>query len=191
MRFGKYLQDKLSDGRFRLSPIEWRVLEIQEDRALLISTRVLDSQKYHKDCGMWGFEESSLRRWLNAEFISWAFSESEESAIISTRVTTPYRELRHMKNPVVDSKIFVLTVDEAEKYFSSNRDRSAAITDYSHFRAPDGKCYYWWLRTGGRLQSSVGFVADDGVVSSDGTSCFYDNIGVRPAMWVRLDKITQ
>ena len=44
IEFGSYYQDDLS----RKTPIKWRVLDIQDGKALLISELLLDAQPYNK-----------------------------------------------------------------------------------------------------------------------------------------------
>ena len=58
-------------------PIQWLVLEQQEQTALCLSRMSLDAQPYHRDGGSACWKDCSLRRWLNEEFLPAAFSPQE------------------------------------------------------------------------------------------------------------------
>ncbi|MCR5323006.1 MAG: DUF6273 domain-containing protein [Lachnospiraceae bacterium] len=45
----------------------------------------------------------------------------------------------------------------------------------------------WWLRSPGDSSYSAGLVSFDGNVSIIGTIANYDNIGVRPALYIDLN----
>ncbi len=184
--FGAYEQD--GDSSNGKEEIEWRVLEIEDDKALVISKRALDCQQYNTSNIDVTWETCTLRKWLNETFINNAFSTKEQAAIAETIVTAD-------KNPEYDTdpgnattdKVFLLSIDEVNKYFSSG---SAATNRY------------WWLRTPGDDQNEAAFVGNDGAVYYDGVvygacvyrleySVDYDGIAVRPAMWINLDTYRQ
>ena len=53
---------------FRYEPIRWRVLSVEEDRALLLSNEALDDQKFHDQDGLSiqaAWDVSTIRSWLN------------------------------------------------------------------------------------------------------------------------------
>ena len=82
--FGRYEQD---NNRVNgPEPIEWLVLEVQGNRALLLSRYILDAKPFHTDYVDIFWEQCALRTWLNTDFISTAFSEREQSAILMTHV---------------------------------------------------------------------------------------------------------
>ncbi|MBR1924522.1 MAG: hypothetical protein IJ839_04510, partial [Ruminobacter sp.] len=60
-------------------PIKWIVLEANENEALLISLYGLDCKEYdnHKDSNDITWENCDLRKWLNDDFLKYAFSEEE------------------------------------------------------------------------------------------------------------------
>ena len=68
--FGSYEQ---GEGQV---PIEWTVLDRQEDRALLLSKYALDAMPFH-EVEDWNvtWADCTLRSWLNGEFLDVAFSE--------------------------------------------------------------------------------------------------------------------
>ena len=70
--FGQYEQDNdTSNGK---EDVEWLVLDVQEDRALLISKYLLDCKPYNTTDDHVTWETCTLRKWLNDEFINTAFS---------------------------------------------------------------------------------------------------------------------
>lgn len=100
---GYYNWDKDNDTKyhyFRYEKIKWRVLNVDGNEALLLSDKILDTQKYdtwHETT----WEKSIIRSWLNGykgsqnskdddytknNFINSAFSEEEENAIEETKI---------------------------------------------------------------------------------------------------------
>ena len=86
---------RLNGRWFRYDPIVWRVLEVADGTALLLSDRCLDSVPYHMEYQDVFWEDSSIRQWLNGSeygepeasiyggcsFIEMAFTEEERQAI--------------------------------------------------------------------------------------------------------------
>lgn len=87
VKFGWYEQDDdPDDGK---EEIEWTVLALEGDRALLISKYALDCQPYHKVHGSISWEECSLREWLNDSFLREAFNSAQQKRIPETEVLLP------------------------------------------------------------------------------------------------------
>lgn len=156
IRFGAYEQDNdLTNGK---EPIEWQVLEVRENKALLISKYGLDYQQYNTEYTNITWEDSTLRKWLNRDFLKDAFSITEQDCILITTVTAD-------KNPEYDTdpgnatedKIFILSVEEAYNYFPSDEDRCCEATTYAEMartrrngagtRNPITTNFSWWLRS--------------------------------------------
>ncbi|NLP48219.1 MAG: hypothetical protein GX345_04655 [Clostridiales bacterium] len=177
VKFGSYEQDNdLENGK---EEIEWLVLAKEGDKSLIISKQILDAQAYNSEDAAVVWESSSLRTWLNTTFLDDAFSASEQEKILSTSV----------KNEVdTEDKIFLLSSDEAEDYFSSAKSRQASSTAYAQARG--AKVYDgfsgWWLRTRGHVRYGAHYVFTDGKVISDGITVSSSFVGVRPALWVNL-----
>lgn len=78
--FGHYEQDgNLENGA---EPIEWIVLGVEEQKALLLSKYVLDNKPMHSVSRKTKWKESDLREWLNEDFFNVAFSNSEKQRMI-------------------------------------------------------------------------------------------------------------
>jgi hypothetical protein len=81
---GSYEQDNdLSNGS---EPIEWRVLERNGNEILVISRYGIDCLPYNDSETDVTWETSSLRKWLNEQFLNTAFSPSERAVITETVV---------------------------------------------------------------------------------------------------------
>ena len=80
--FGHYEQDNdLANGA---EPIEWVVLEVSGNKALLISHYGLDAKPYNTDYIDTTWETCSLRAWLNSDFLNTAFTAEEQTAILTS-----------------------------------------------------------------------------------------------------------
>ena len=188
--FGTYEQD--NDTSNGAENIEWQVLAKENNKVLVISKYALDCQQYNTSSYTdvtW--ETCTLRTWLNGTFLNSAFSSSEQSAIAETTVTAD-------KNPKYDTdpgnattdKVFLLSIDEAEKYFSSDSARVCLPTAYAvangAYESDSGNCW-WWLRSPGFLQHNAAHVRNDGSVGCHGGNVDRGDDAVRPALWINLD----
>ncbi|MDR1712956.1 MAG: DUF6273 domain-containing protein, partial [Coriobacteriales bacterium] len=72
-----------------------------------------------------------------------------------------------------DDYVFLLSIDEAEQYFSSDSDRVA--------KKSDGGADGWWLRSPGNNSNNAANVNNDGNVNTNGNNVNNNN-GVRPAL---------
>ena len=192
LRFGSYEQDNnTSNGK---EEIEWIVLANEGYRLLLTSKYGLDAQPYNTDCEDVTWETCTLRKWLNDTFQKAAFTEKEKNQILKTKVKAE-------KNPAfstktgnnTEDKVFLLNIQEAEKYFESYDERELEPTRYAIAKGAwtsDEDDYYgngwWWLRSPGNLGDSAAFVYNDGVVGGRGDSVDVDRGLVRPALWITL-----
>ena len=206
IRFGSYEQDNnLDNGP---EPIEWIVLDVQEDKALLLSKYGLDAKQYHFEAVndiMW--EQCSLRSWLNTDFIASAFSKSETDLILTTDVDNSnaqgYSGWRDDSGNITKDQVFLLSYAEANRYLDltidveDNQKPMTAATDYaiqngasiSTMRETvEGKpTCWWWLRSPG---ASDKHAADVGGVDAGTLGNAYvdqTNGCVRPALWMKLN----
>ena len=73
----------LTDGS---EPMEWYVLDLQDDQMLLLGKYGFDSKKFDESGNGQSWENASIRRWLNSEFLNKAFSPQEKEALLLTSV---------------------------------------------------------------------------------------------------------
>lgn len=186
---GHYEQDGNRDNGREV--IEWRILKLDGDRALVVSQYGLANKPYNYSRKGTTYdqtwENSTLRNWLNKEFFDDAFSAEEQQLIPTVMVNTknPPKSARRSKS--TQDRIFLLSETEAKDYFSSDEDRKLSPTAY--VEDIYGSSYpSWFLRSSG--QNSWGYVLfagvdSDGAIKSDG---FYSSYGelIRPAFWLNL-----
>ena len=186
--FGAYEQDNnLSNGK---EDIEWLVLAKKDDKILVISDNALDCQPYNTtdtDDVMW--ESCSLRKWLNGTFLNAAFSTEEQALILNTNVSAD-KNLEYDTNPgnATTDKVFLLSIDEADKYFNSDEARKCVPTVYSKANGAytsSGYCW-WWLRSPGFSQDFAVNVYVGGSILYNGIDVNFGSGCVRPAMWIDI-----
>ena len=163
--------------------IQWIVLEVQGNMALILSEEILSLRSYHSREGneYWditregigyhqrpvNWERSEMRQYLNGEFYNSVFSSDEKRRIADTDIIS------------IDNtdKLFLLTESEAFLYFFDLESRIAYMED--------GTASWWWLRSLDYNSIAPG-VCDIGNVYIYGGDVFDDIGGVRPALWLRL-----
>lgn len=185
--FGLYYKDNAADR----SPIEWIVLEKKRNKALIISKFSIDCKPYSEIACDTTWETSSVRRWLNNEFLNLAFNSEEQKKIQTTQVITEENDEYGTEGcNVTEDKIFLLSIDEAIEYFSSDSARKCTPTAYACSEGAFEYCGYcpWLLRTPGCAHDLAAFVKVDGDIGYVG--CNVNEVGfcVRPALWVELDR---
>lgn len=173
--FGTYEQNgNTADGA---EQIEWIVLEKQDDKLLLISRQCLDAKQINQTRADVEWKQSTLFNWLNGEFLQGAFSETEISSII--------------ENDGI--KITVPSAEDAKKYYEYDSWRAAEATEAAiknGARVQNGKTW-WWLLDKGEIASSNSYVYFDGTIRVDGLSVDYQNVAIRPMMWVSANAETK
>ena len=190
--FGSYEQDNdTSNGK---EDIEWIVLAKEGNRALVISKYALDCKQYHPSMSDITWETCSLREWLNGPFLN-TFRVEERNSIIDTTVTAD-KNPSYSTSPGNDAtdKVFLLSIAEVDKYFSSDEARKCTPTDYadaqgvwtSRSDSTGGRAVCWWLRSPGSLSDHAAVVHGSGSVNISGRAVFNVLGGVRPALWIDL-----
>ena len=184
--FGSYEQDNI--GANGKEDIKWLVLERDDNKILVISDKALDCQQYNTSLTSITWEMCSLRKWLNDGFLNDAFNAEEQAQIQNTDVTADINPI-YNTNPGNDTtdKVFLLSIVEAEKYFSSASARQCEPTEYviaSDVSDNKGSCWLW-LRSPGKHQDKAAIVRMDGTIDFIG---YYDynSAYVRPAMWIEI-----
>lgn len=185
VQFGTYEQDNdLSNGT---EIIEWTVLDKKENKLLLISTYNLDCLQTHAGRVFPTWEKSDIRKWLNYDFLIKSFSEEELRRIPLSSLTTP------SGGADTEDFVFLLSREEAKKYFSNNKARQTQPTYYavmhgdtlSPSTSARSRCQAWWLRSPMRGSD---YFAD--YASLDGSINNYYAIsdfgGIRPALWINV-----
>lgn len=181
------------------SNINWRVLAIENKKALLISEEILEHRKYNVNVDKkgitWG--DCMLRKYLNDEFYN-SLGEAK-SAIDLTRNMTPNNPwYGTLGGASTIDNIFVLSLDEVCRYFGDStanlREKGSTGNEYFLNDSNDStrvayhgnKGDLWWLRSPGLNANCVAAVYDNGWIGVAGYGAQHDDGGVRPALWLNL-----
>ncbi|MBP5159963.1 MAG: hypothetical protein ILP10_06645 [Lachnospiraceae bacterium] len=207
-----YERDSLVLGKWGGKAIEWEVLEYSADgkSALVMSKNVLCNRYYNEKDADVKWKDCSLRKWLGGEFYKTAFSKSEKKLIKTTKVINENNEFTgNTGGKATKDKLFLLSESEYQNYRLENL--KSRIIDRSIGVDLNGKICSYWLRTPGRepsdsdfedwdeedwedyeeedyLAGYAAYVYYDGDTDLEGTGVAYEQLGVRPAMWVSLTK---
>ena len=188
-------------GKYHDIDLEWIVLRTNEQgEKLLLSKYVIDARLYNeiepgdpgRDNQSW--DTSTLRGWLNTDFIENSFDEFEKKGIIQSYEANGNNKKFHTKGgDNTYDNVFVLSIDEAEAYFASDEDRKAKpLEDPASYDElwvdEDGYCS-WWLRSPGCEAGYGANVRSNGFVYLRGDDRNIFRLGVRPAMWVSFGRI--
>ncbi|WP_406547692.1 DUF6273 domain-containing protein, partial [Succinimonas sp.] len=180
IKFGSYPQ---KNGSVK-EPIEWLVLEVNGDEAVLVSRYGLDCRQYHSG-GSITWEDCDLRKWLNNDFMKAAFTEEEQQRIKLSEVANDDNwEHRTRGGNDTQDRVFCLSLAEAERYFKSDRERRCQPTELAkaHGAYVKAGCCYWWLRSPGNDRNYASCVGAGGSLRPFGVIVDDDDGTVRPAL---------
>jgi hypothetical protein len=191
----------------RLGKYDWRVLDVQNGQALLISDKVIEKKRYHTDRVATTWEKCELRGYLNSTFYD-SFGQ-DKLRISESQINNPNNLWYGTGggNATTD-KIFLMSIEEVDKYFGNSGDyankRRKDDKDGKFVTASDGWAfsnkhdtsrvvYYgskgaclWWLRSPGNYSNTAAYVDYDGNVLVFGNYVSAESGGVRPALWLNL-----
>ncbi len=187
--FGRYEQDNnYNNGS---EPILWKVLDIRNGKALLLSVYGLETMAYHYQSQTMTWENCTLRQYLNSNFYNGVFNDQERPFIaesyLANNSSSHYGT--YGGNATYDH-VFLLSIDELRYYFPSEGSRKMQPTNLARahgaYGTADVNCAWWWLRSPGQAANcassvnSIGVLLDTGPVVSDVTGA------IRPAIWVNM-----
>ncbi|MDF2514398.1 MAG: hypothetical protein K0S04_4264, partial [Herbinix sp.] len=189
--FGHYEQDNQeANGP---EPILWRVLEVAEDSILLLSEYGLICKNYNDTYENVTWETSTLRAWLNGEFLDTAFTNKEKRAIQDTVVKNEVNKNYNTSggNDTVD-KVFLLSYEEAQNnaygfqsgVSNKSKSRQMRLTEAAlveGYANKDNGNTCWWLRSPGITNQYAAYVFSVGSI----TDSYYvgrRNDAVRPVI---------
>jgi len=197
--------DKITFGCY-----DWKVLDIQNNMALIITEYIIEQRAYHDDYQDITWADCSLRKYLNGDFYH-KFDKDDKARIIPVLN-------KNLDNHWYDSKggedtedrIFLLSMQEAVcKYFgdSSSMLHNPARNQRYWFQRKDKNnnrrvarletnkenIWWWWIRSPGRVSVKAVYIHGDGNIGIQGNNVLKGNIadgrctgGVRPALWLKL-----
>ena len=196
--------DKILFGQY-----EWRVLDIQNNAALIITEYIIEQRAFHDAYTDITWTDCSLRKYLNDELYC-KFTAADQSRIIP--VTNKNSDNQwYGSNGGADTRdsIFLLSLEEVTcQYFgdSSSKLYNPGRNQRYWFQRKDennskriagleGYTWntWWWLRSPGRVNVKAVYIHGDGNIGIQGNNILKGNLsdgkclgGVRPALWLRL-----
>lgn len=186
--FGKYEQDNnFSNGP---EPLQWIVLRKDGSSLLVITEKVIDCKPFNTQYCKLRWRSCDLRAWLNGDFMDSAFSYAERQMISETSVADAGNTDKGIGpgKSTVDS-IFLLSKEEAAKWFDSDGTRLAKPTKYAIHQGiltnDNGYCW-WWLRNPGVDLDHASVISPTGSIYSSGDRVSRKDWGVRPVMWIDI-----
>jgi len=181
----------------------WCLLDIQGDKALLLSERLIEHRYYHQSFVTITWGACDLRDYLNGgnryrgQGLYDTFSLQEQRQIVETRVEgsdNPWYGTRG-GNASID-KVFLLSIEEVVKYLGDSgqlryKNTSTGFLDDSYNQARIAKnrvnvALWWWLRGPGVGQNYASFVYGNSKIDIRGDLVNTGSGGIRPAMWVYI-----
>lgn len=215
IEFGTYKQSAIKNENgetigFNVEPLRWRILKIENGKALLFTEEVIDNKYYNSTSatvnGYYGnnYAHSDIREWLINDFYNTAFSSAEKTCIVATTLDnsaapTSYNAsgsyTKYSSESTTD-KVFLLSKDEANtyasKYFRTTATDYAISLGYQLYSGAGSVVGdNWTLRTAGNNTYQIYTVH---VRWGEHVTYFnwYDDTittprGVRPAIYVDLE----
>ncbi|MBO5755345.1 MAG: hypothetical protein J6R89_04745 [Clostridia bacterium] len=181
LSFGTY---ERGDGT---APITWEVLEVDGDRALLITKQGIDCKPFHEERAKITWEDCTLRTWLNGEFFSTAFSDGERARILPT-------ELDNGGLPSTRDSVFLLSMDEVKKYYGGEIFGTRGHTSPTDYAVQRGAYKHhdsntsWWLRTPSCSYEDHTMIFHLTSLLQGGDRVDCSEWVVRPVIWVSLKR---
>ena len=180
--FGSYSPLIMPDKSFDL---EWIILQEDDDKVLLLSDRIIETMPFQRNDSPFNdyhtyWQDCTLRKWLNDDFIHTAFTSEERKHILTSEIESfDLDGLMRKVTYTTEDKIFLLT---REEFFLLNSIDKGAWLLYKDESSD------WWLRDAS--YSAIICYITKGGIPNDANDNYYDDMtaekscGVRPAMWV-------
>ncbi len=131
-------------GTYNKKPIAWKIMKTESDKMLLITEKPIAQKPFHDEIKKVTWETSSLRTWLNEEFIK-SFSADQQNQIIATN-----------------------TGKEKDKIFLFSVDEMVDLAYTKTFKTTDE----WWTRTS--TDNGIMYTAPSGWVTAEGDQVVRD-----------------
>ena len=190
--------DHFTLGRYHLydgqsEQIKWQVLAIENGNALVISEYGLDTKPYNNTNNNTTWENCTLRNWLNSVFYNNVFTQEEKFCIAKIQIKNKKNDEHGTLggNDTTDS-IFLLSIEEAENYYITDKDRRCKPTPFAKrngaYIGDRSSTTWWWLRSPGLDMKHAAFVDTLGKVTYFGYIVNLNNVAIRPSLWVNINR---
>jgi hypothetical protein len=177
----------ISLGNYEGRPLEWQVLEVRDRQALLLTKDAIDMRAYNEEDEDMTWENCTLRQWLNSDFYNAAFTAAQKNSVVESKIVNEDSKYGTPGGNDTRDKIFLLSIDEANRYFIDVVSRTAKLNltcaqmeDLARRldESPIYNCTYdealemttiwngdavdnWWLRSPGNRANLAALVISD------------------------------
>ncbi len=196
IHFGNFFQNDNNK-----EPIEWIVVDVNENKAKLLSFKCLRSLPFNVTTGFFTWKNSSIRRYLNDGFYNEAFISAEKETICDEEI---YTGGEHDRNDLPIEK----TTDRV--YLMSRKEVSIMNNNDDSFSGFGNMCYLtkfakkeneyfnlaglslndyvlWWTRSSGKTPKSKTIIGSRVSNYSNGEK----SVGVRPMITIDIEKFSK
>ncbi|MCL1988208.1 MAG: DUF6273 domain-containing protein [Firmicutes bacterium] len=175
------------------SNYKWRILDVQNNQALLLSDLVLEKQAYNKKNTDITWETCTLRKYLNNDFYNKLPYKSQIAKKIIVNNNNP-RWGTKGGNKTTDH-IFLLSLEEIAQYLGNKYTTMAKLKMQGYVddsnnnkrvtKNTAGATSWWWLRSPGYSIYDAARVNNSGSIGIDRRNVSVVG-GVRPALWLNI-----
>ena len=201
--------ETITFGKYEGEPLEWIVLDKKEESALLFSKKIINFLPFMENADIEATDiewaSSSIRMWLNNEFLDATFSDDEKESILTTTVENnayPDDMFKIEAGLSTIDPVFLPSIEEAQKLMDVDIDNyfECEISEYTHekmleyyanlYGEDEAEDYInkdWLLRTSCTFGDDYYpcIVSAGDISSRDSDITAHAPCGVRPAIWVK------
>lgn len=200
--------------RLRFGDYEWRVLDLQNGAALIITEHVIEQRPYHDAYREVTWADCALRSYLNGAFYN-SFAPVNRARIAPVRNKNPDNQWYGTAGGAdTEDSIFLLSIEEAacryfgdssahlyhprknKRYWFERKDQNNSRRIAGFADESEG-VWWWWLRSPGRVGVKAVYIHGDGNIGIQGNNVLKGNVrgpfhkgdsqgGLRPALWLKL-----
>ncbi|MCQ2552693.1 MAG: DUF6273 domain-containing protein [Clostridia bacterium] len=158
-------------GAYNGKPIKWRVVESIGKNHMLIAEEPICKKHYNEERVNTFWDKSTIRKWLNEEFIYEIFSPEELQLVEASKRTTEANHVFYTDGcDMTLDKLFIPSKNEIDKYLPNVEDRARGE--------------WWWLRNPGDNLLAVEAVSPEGEDYVHGINVNSNEGMIRPAVCV-------
>lgn len=169
-------------------PIRWKLLDIKDGCALLLSEKPLALRRFSSYYKNNSWQVCDLREWLNTDFMNEAFGKSEQQLIRAANIA-PTQKNRKKFNPT--KGVFVLSAEEMQRYILTGKRWKSVATNYAvqtlKTQRRNTPCLTWTRSDADSRAKYYVQVAEMNWGSIELRRATDDNVFVQPAIWISLE----
>lgn len=186
--YASQINDTITLGNYQSTPIEWTVVSKNESNALLVSSYYIDmkianesDKGENSQYNCWS--KSTLRKWLNGEFVSSSFSPEVAALLLTNTIITNEYDIQNYDGwheteitVITEDKVYIPSVADVETY---------ELKPVSILGTNEDALVTGWLRDRGH---GIAFQVSLKTDGSYGSAWHFSNsYGIRPIIRISLD----